>query len=198
MAEYDATTGAPINSSFITNSEYGPMALFGNELFLSGSNGSTTVSEYDATTGALINPSFMTGLLDPTSMAVSGSDLYVANYNSIAEYNAVTGATINSSLVTGISATGVAILGNILYVARRASVSEYDATTGALINATFITGLYPVSQSVAISGSDLYVVGNGAYVGLYDATTGDPLNPYVLGGNDGGGIAISGSNVYLK
>ena len=60
MGEYNATTGATINATFITglNAPQG-LALDGlNHLFVQN-NG--TVGEYDATTGAVINAAFITG-----------------------------------------------------------------------------------------------------------------------------------------
>ena len=38
-----------------------------------------TVGKYDATTGATIKASFISGLQTPYGLAISGTDLYVAN-----------------------------------------------------------------------------------------------------------------------
>ena len=99
IGTYNATTGAPINSGFISLVSDGRfpfgLALAGNVLYVSDFNGST-VSEYNATTGTLINGSFISGLQRPTGLALFGNTLYVTNSsgNSVGAYNAVTGAAI--------------------------------------------------------------------------------------------------------
>ncbi len=52
--------------------------------------------------GATINASLITGLNSPAGLALSGEDLYVANYGvgTIGEYTTA-GATVNTSLVPG-------------------------------------------------------------------------------------------------
>jgi len=56
VGEFNATTGALINPSFITG--------------LNGPSDSNTVGEYNATTGAAINASFIKGLSNPSELAV--------------------------------------------------------------------------------------------------------------------------------
>jgi hypothetical protein len=117
-----------------------------------------------------LNTPLVSGLTSPTGIAVSSTNVYVANFNlgTIGEYDAVTGAAINTALVTGLDgSSGIAISGNDLFVTTTGdgtvgagSVLEYDATTGALINPSLVTGLnYPVG--VTVSGSNLFVVNNG-------------------------------------
>ena len=78
VAEYDATTGALINSTFITGvSNPFSLALSGNNLFVAEFSGGR-VGEYDATTGAAVNASFITGLSSPAAVALSGNNLFVA------------------------------------------------------------------------------------------------------------------------
>ncbi|MEI7463518.1 MAG: PEP-CTERM sorting domain-containing protein [Candidatus Taylorbacteria bacterium] len=57
------------------------------------------VGLYDATTGAAINSSLISSYCN--SIAVSGNNLYVGNYNGVGLYDATTGAAINSSLISG-------------------------------------------------------------------------------------------------
>ncbi len=67
------------------------------------SNG--TVAVYDAVTGGVVNASFITGLNSPLGLAISGNNLFVANFGSgtVGEYDATTGATINANFVTGLN-----------------------------------------------------------------------------------------------
>src|SRR6266511_4252266 len=105
IGEYDATTGATINSALVSGLNY-PMgiAVSGGNLFVTSfTDGS--IGEYDATTGATINSALVSGLNGPAGIAVSGGNLWVVNYyaGTIGEYNATTGATINSALVSGLN-----------------------------------------------------------------------------------------------
>jgi WD40 repeat protein len=104
IGEYNATTGATINSSFISAGLDlpGGIALFGGNLFVANS-GNDTIGVYNATTGATINSSFISsGLNGPIGIALSGGDLFVANSgnNTIGAYDATTGATIDSSFIS--------------------------------------------------------------------------------------------------
>ena len=104
VGEYNATTGATINSSFISSGLNFPpgIALSGGNLFVTNI-GNNTIGEYNATTGATINSSFISsGLNAPRGIAVSGGNLFVVNNdgNTIGEYNATTGATINSAFIS--------------------------------------------------------------------------------------------------
>src|SRR6266576_3099159 len=104
IGEYNATTGAPINSSFISsglNNSFN-IAFSGGTLFVTN-NGNNTVGEYNATTGAPINSSFISSGLDqPRGIVLSGGNLFVTNggNDTVGEYNATTGATINSSFIS--------------------------------------------------------------------------------------------------
>ena len=71
VGEYSATTGVPINASFIT-SVVAPtgIAILDDKLFVN-SFSQGKLLEYNATTGSSINPSFITGLHNPVNLAVS-------------------------------------------------------------------------------------------------------------------------------
>jgi hypothetical protein len=73
IGEYNATTGATINSSFISSGLSSPVgiALSGGNLFVTNI-GNNTIGEYNATTGATINSSFISsGLNGPIGIVVS-------------------------------------------------------------------------------------------------------------------------------
>ena len=73
IGQYDATTGAAVNPSFITT---GPnllaFVISGGDVF--AYNG-TSVSEYDATTGSVIAPSLISGL----GVSITGGALAVGS-----------------------------------------------------------------------------------------------------------------------
>ena len=79
-----------------------------------------SIAEY-TTSGATVNASLFTGLPGPVGIAISGNNLFVANFaygnpggGSIGEYT-TSGATVNASLIRGLdSAWGIAISGNNL------------------------------------------------------------------------------------
>src|ERR1051326_3829581 len=81
VGEYDATTGAPVNTAFITGLS-GPLglALSGNDLFIVNRD-NNTIGEYDATTGAVINSAIVTGLNGPQDVKALGGNLYVSNFS---------------------------------------------------------------------------------------------------------------------
>jgi hypothetical protein len=89
----------------------------------------------------------VSGLSEPAGIAVSGSDLFVANNISggtIGEYT-TSGATVNASLISGLSFPGgIALSGSDLLEANGNNTSntigEYD-TSGNPINASLISGL---------------------------------------------------------
>jgi sugar lactone lactonase YvrE len=63
----------------------------------SGTIGSGTIAKY-TTEGVLLNAALITGLSTPNGIAVSGTDLYVANTNNgtIGKYT-TSGATVNAA-----------------------------------------------------------------------------------------------------
>jgi hypothetical protein len=104
-----------------------------------------TVGEY-TTSGTVVNASLISGLNSPTSIAVSGNDLFVASFGShgytIGEYM-TSGSTVNASLITGFdSPQGIAVSGNDLFVSNTGdgTVGEYT-TSGATVDANLISGL---------------------------------------------------------
>ena len=213
VGEYDATTGAAINTSFITGLlKPQNLVLSGDELYVTNLIDSFfwTVGKYDAASGAAINSLLIQGANPPQGLAVAGNSLYISNTNTVAEYNATTGAAMNLAFISLRTPEGLAVSGNNLYVlyvtgtstvgtTRPASyVSEYNATTGALINPTLVTGLVQ-PKGLVISGNSLYV--GSAFsktVGEYNATTGAPINASLITGlNPPQGLAIWGSRLYV-
>lgn len=206
VGEYNATTGAAINSSLITGlSLPGGLAISGNNLYVLDRNAGT-IGEYNATTGAAIHSTLVSGLsaASPLHIVLSGNSLYVVNFNpggtgSVGEYNATTGAAINSSLVSGLGLPeGIAISGNNLYIASDESgtpgvgvIGEYNATTGAAINSSLVSvpgfgSTESLSLDINVSGNVLYIANQGSgAIGEYNATTGAAI---------GSGTLISGLN----
>jgi glutamate synthase domain-containing protein 3 len=80
----------------------------------------------------------------PYAIAISGSDLFVANLtsNTVGEYT-TSGAVVNASLISGLSGPfGIAISGSNLFVVNydTGTVGEYT-TSGAVVNASLISDL---------------------------------------------------------
>ncbi len=205
VGTYDATTGTPINTSFIL---FQPppgvrvdkctgLALKGGTLFVvfqlqgPGSDQSGIVGTYDVKTGAPINANFITGLNQPSGLAVFGDTLFVTNFGTnssngtVGKYDAKTGAVIDANFITGLSnPAGPAVLGNTLLVAEefKNAVGKYDAKTGAPVNANFITGLsHPIF--LALLGHTLFVANFfSGTVGKYDARTGAVIDANLISG----------------
>ena len=202
VGEYDATTGAAINASFITglNQPLFGIAVSGKHFFVV--NNDTTVGEYDAGTGEAINVSFITGLNGPLGLAISGNSLFVTNNGdgTVGEYNATTGAAMNPRLITLSGPADLAVSDNHLFVVYNSTtVGEYDATTGAAINANLITGLL-TSFGLAVSGNHLFVTNFfESTVREYNATTGAAINPrFITGLDEPDGLAVSGNTLFVS
>lgn len=110
------------------------------------SYGNHTIGEY-STSGDILNSSFISlgGSFYPCGIALSGSDLFVANNvgtNIVGEWT-TSGAIVNSSLISGSNgAVGVAVSGSDVFVANSNAntIGEYT-TSGATVNAALVSGL---------------------------------------------------------
>jgi hypothetical protein len=92
-------TAARADMIFTTSNGYGPAQV-----------GSYTTS------GQPINTNFIPGLSSTWGIAVSGSNVFVANGGTVGEYT-TSGATVNASLVTNAGTIrGIAVAGSTLYV----------------------------------------------------------------------------------
>lgn len=134
-----------------------------------------TLGEYGLD-GSTVNASLVTsasGLGYPYGIAISGDDVFVANWDNggtIAEYT-TSGATVNASLITGLQyPCGIAIFGNDLFVTANGegTVGEYT-TSGVTINASLISGLYdPVGIAISVPEPSVYTLaGLGAALWLW-------------------------------
>jgi hypothetical protein len=212
---YDSTTGAAINSAFITN----PPGISVFTMALDGS-GNLIVNEsyagltkYNATTGALLANPFTQGYFNGSSgIAVGLGNLYWGGNNGqVGEFNATTGALVNTSFITGIGnsrfTTNINLAldasNNLLYVCNNnvgngptgGTIGVYNATTGAVINANLVTGLgNPLG--IAVDGlGHLYAVNSyTGDIGEYNAMTGAVINPALVTGlNNPSYVALDGS-----
>ena len=187
VGEY-TTSGATVNASLIKL--FGPyyslsLAVSGTNLFVGsgmGGGGPGFIGEY-TTCGATNNASLITGLKYPVGLAISGSNIFVADETMevIGEYT-MSGATVNPSLIAFRGPGGIAISGTNIFVADYWSgvIREYT-TSGATVNASLITGLnYPVG--VAISGNQLFVLSGAWVVGEY-TTSGATINASLITGS---------------
>jgi hypothetical protein len=209
VGQFDATTGATINSSFISGITNGPrdLKLSGGDLYTTSNSGA--VGQYNATTGQTINAAFQTEPDESNGIAFSGSSYYVVGFNYI---NGYTPAGPAFSDTAGYQPWGVAVLGNDLFVANpghynagQGSIEEYNATTGALVNAAFVTGLF-APEGITISGNTMYVVNNTSAfppentgsIGEYNATTGAPINTSLVTGLYAPvATAVAGNDLYV-
>ena len=179
--------------------------------------GTGTVVEYSAT-GATVSAPLISGsgLDEPWGIAVSGSDLFVANNSTIGEYT-IGGATVNAALVSGLANNpiDVAVSGNHLFETNYYSntIGEYNATTGAAINASLVSGLN-APYGLAVSGNDLFVVNSspnasgeyqigeytiaGATVNGQTIPPGGAINTSLISEPNGpSGIAVSGQDIFV-
>lgn len=183
IGEYDANSGAAINTSLITGLAADAIAISGTNVFASiPSTG--TIAEF-TTSGALVNSSLISGLDNPTGITVSGTNIFVANggSNTIGEYT-TSGTLVNAALVSGLSnPTGITVSGANIFVANGGSntIGEYTIL-GSPVNTALVSGLSDPA-GIAIYGSDLFVTNASPLihtVGEYDATSGAAINAALI------------------
>lgn len=143
ISEY-TTSGSLVNASLISGlQDPQGIAISGSDLFITNQNG--PIAEY-TTSGATVNPSLITGINGTiVSLAVSGTDLFLSNYDmgTISEYT-TSGTLINASLISDSNwPYGMAVCGSNLLVEQifNGTVGEYNMSTGAAVNSSLISGL---------------------------------------------------------
>jgi hypothetical protein len=187
----------------------------GQDIFVSNSS-TGTIGEY-TTSGATVNASLISGLNAPAGIAVSGSNLFIANFASgitpadngtVGEYT-TSGATVNASLISGLNGpTGIAVSGSDLLVGDYfnagfggppdfvGQIGDYT-TSGSTVNPQLLVAGSPTN--FAVLGSDLYKI-IGSSIGEY-TTSGATVNASLVTGlnfgNDPFDITVSGSDIFV-
>ncbi len=120
---------------------------------------------------------------------MSGSNLYVANFNAgtIGQYT-TSGSIVNASLISVQGPTQVVVSGSRLFVLdNTGTIGEYTLS-GDVVNASLISGLS--AYNFAVLGSNIFVAVHGG-VSQY-TTAGVLVNAALISGVQGGirGIAV--------
>jgi hypothetical protein len=178
-----------------------------------GNGGNDTIGEYNLD-GTPINPSLISLAAGPSSIAISGTNLFVGESNGatewIAEYN-VDGTAENPVLVTGPAGDAIlaiAVFGNDLIFSNNTqgagmSISECT-TSGTLLTTSLVPSLGPNGEGfgdgMAVSGTNLFVSvgGNGNNQIAEYTTSGVLLNNSLIPGVGTSGFALSGSNIFVS
>ena len=115
----------------------------GQEIYVTNSSGNGTIGEY-TTSGAVVNASLVSGLNDPTGIAVSGSDLFVANHGDRHDWR-IHHVGSNRERLAGLGVelirSGIAVSGSDLFVANygTGTIGEYT-TSGATVKPPWSRG----------------------------------------------------------
>ena len=156
LKKFDANTGELLATVETGIGSLWALAVSDGSIFATKGD---RVIKYDAETLSPINSYFITGLTQAAGIAVSGSDLYVANSgnNTIGKYDTATGSAIDSTFISGGALSQPASLAyhdGRLYVVNQSSTSLaiYNADTGSLMDAAFISGL------TSATGMTIYAV----------------------------------------
>ena len=188
----------PLVGSFAVVSVVVGMAAIASAADLLVSNyGANTIDEY-TTSGTTVNASLITGLGGPSGTAVSGGDIFVANFAGyIGEYTTA-GAVVNPTLINNLifDPFVVAVSGSDLFVLNNSigTIGEYT-TSGSVVNANLVTGLLN-PKGMAISGGDLFVT-NGSVISEY-TTSGSTVNASLISGlSPSASITISGNDLFV-
>ena len=222
IGEYTAA-GAAVNTALVSvpGADMESIALAesltvngvpGPKLFVTDTN-NHLVSVYDAATGALVKGNFVPQILNPLSVAVYESSLFV-NDGDIFECNAATGTgCIHLGNVTFAQYMAAASDGhggvNLFVTSNNSGTAAQNTGSVALFNISgtivtsnlsFISGLnFPEGIAVSANGYELYVSGSGT-IGKYSAKT--PNSPIqvpldnVVGYEATYGVAVSGADLF--
>ena len=172
------------------------LTLKAQNIYVVNENG--TVGEYGL--NGVGDASLISGVGSVWSIASSGTNLFVPELTNgiVGEYT-TSGATVNGSLISGLfGADDVAISGTSLFVTKIGGVAEYT-TSGTTVNASLITGLTNLPASIAISGTNLFIVYQGQIGSIGEYTTsGATVNASLISGlSFPGAMAISGTNLFV-
>jgi hypothetical protein len=212
VGEYDATSGAAINTSFLSGSGVNvPLGIvtYGNEILVSniGSNaaGSGFVSAY-STSGTLLNASLITGLSTPEDMIVQGNSLYVTNggANEVSQYALSNGGATATLTKANFIATGsktdpiaVAFTGSNFLVAQGNKIGEFDST-GAVINASFISAGLNEPSAILVYNNNIFVANTNDFMVAEYTLSGSLVNSDFISMNQPDGIAESNGNFFIS
>jgi hypothetical protein len=215
VGEY-TTSGTPINANLITglnNPE--AIVISGSQLFvssfgLSNGFGGGEVGEYTigSTPGTIASssPALVTGLFEPNALAISGSNLFVADVgqDTVGEYS-TSGLVENASLVQSYYPEGIAVQGNNLFMLRgQGDMYEYGVSNATVTSTTYLTGVHvgQTASALEIVGSTMYVAqyGDGNLTGVISEfdTSGNPINSQFITDLDGPvSIANAGTDLFV-
>jgi hypothetical protein len=197
ISEY-GLDGSTINPTFISvpNDNLTDMVLSGNDLYVT----SSYIYEFTSSGATVGGGAPLISLAeDPTGIAISGNDLFVAYaaYNGVAEYT-TSGATVNGLLISGAThVSAIATSGDDLFVAdqSRNAIAEYT-TSGTLINASFISDV--PDAHILISGNDMFVSNEGNNsIGEYTLSGATVNASLITGLSQPTGMAIYGNDLYV-
>jgi len=167
ISEY--TTSGAVAKDPLISGQPGALAIANGNLYVThGGNTGTGSVALCTLSGTLLNSSLISGLDDPHAIAISGTDLYIANYQTgtIGKYTTA-GQTINSVFISGlIHPTSIATFGGNLFITTVGSTftsgtnGEYSSS-GSPINPSLVTGLGFFPNSLVSDGSNLFVACTG-------------------------------------
>jgi hypothetical protein len=180
IGEYNATTGALLNRTFASFYDAQLLAV-GNGNLYAATISYPEIGEFNLSTGSE-ESSNLTGFLPggAYALAVSGTNLYVAEYASntswVSDYNAITGALITGTVaaVSGQVAC-MALSGSDLYLAYDGSALSWEEVN--LLTDTVVPGFttpngFETPVGMAVSGTNIYTTSENDTIDEYSATSG--------------------------
>jgi WD40 repeat protein len=200
VANYEGTTGTPINNSFIsglTNPQ--GLAVSGSSLFVANNN-IGRIGKYDTNSGTAINTAFIGGLSTVMALATKGDSLFVSSGSAVKRYELSSGTLLASGGTGLVSFWGLAVADASAYATAGDTIVKFDSASLSVTNASFITGLTQAAGVAAANGF-LYVANSGSNtIGKYDAITGTAINTsFITGGAlaQPTSLSIYGGNLFV-
>ncbi len=216
--------GTLISSSAAGGDGFQGLALSGSTLYISDAT-SGAASVRTATlngTGGVVSTGFaavgegFSGLTSPFGLAVTGSNLYIANFNSgnVFKYDLNgtqlnTLSTLNSNSGANPNPYGLAISGDTLFVSQATTgtgantIKGYSLTSFSSTPTMTLTTNLSNPHGLTISGSTLYVANGGTGAGTgtietFNALTGASTGTLVSGLTGPQGITVYGSSLFVS
>ncbi len=217
-------TGTLINSSLVAGDGFQGLALSGSTLYISDAT-SGAASIRTATlngTGGVVSTGFaavgegFSGLTSPFGLALTGTNLYVANFNSGNVFKYDFSGTQLNTLSTGNSNSGanpnpygLAISGDTLFVSQATTgtgantIKGYSLLTMSSTPTMTLTTNLSNPLGLVVSGSTLYVANGGTGAGngtieTFNAVTGASTGTLVSGLTGPQGITVFGTSLFVS
>jgi len=217
-------SGVPINASLVPGTGFQGLALEGSNLYIADMTSNAPMIRRSTLngTGGIATNGFFTiggtpnGLTSPFGLALTSTDLYIANFNSgnVFRYNLASGlqtATLSLNNINGgynPNPYGLAIKDDTLWVSQATTGNGASTIKGFSLSnfngvATHTISSVTLPLGLTVAGNILYVVNSPSSAGAsgsvetFDATTGTAIATLVSGLTKPQGLTVYENKLFV-